>query len=91
MTPIAVDVVLVGGYPQCFTQGRSWRITGLNEGGNVEVLDAADNVIAVIAEGRWEAVGYRYTQPDEVKVKPNKSNASWRDMKRAIQSAARIG
>jgi hypothetical protein len=60
MEPIAVDVVLRTGDPQHFTQGRSWRI---NPNEYLEVLDANGNTIAIVAEGRWDAVGYRYTPP----------------------------
>ena len=72
MEPIAVDVVLYGGYPQHFMQGRAWKF-GVD--GLLYVTDTAGQVIATIAEGRWEAVGYRYTPVEKEKPAPKKLSA----------------
>jgi hypothetical protein len=85
MEPIAVDVILYGGYPQHFMQGRAWRIDGITDSGQLEVLDANGQVIANVAAGRWEAVGYRYTPVEttaSLSLQP--SRRSWRAFKRGV-------
>lgn len=78
MEPIAVDVILYSGYPQHFMQGRSWDVQA---NGSLQVKDANGRVIAYVAEGRWEAVGYRYVKPENVESPPKKRSVPRRLLK----------
>lgn len=86
MEPVAVDVILRGGYPQYFTQGRSWRVDGVDPAGELKILDAEGQVIALIAKG-WEAVGYRYAAFD---VGPPKAKSAVASTLEKVERALRL-
>jgi hypothetical protein len=53
-------------------EGRSWRV---NPSEYLEVLNAAGDTIAIVAEGRWDAVGYRYTPIASTQTHSTKSSS----------------